>query len=902
MSNDVMLLFNGNSICPQGGLFMQVGLQVFAGFLYILHFASYPVSYLLYSRCAVKTPRLRKRLLLKSLIPNAVLNTVLIFVCLSRSFPGRGVISVARDVFSGAFSYQDLSRLSVSSFLCLTLSMALTLLCCVLYRRWDDRVETTPRQRGLAVAVVILSAVPAIAGYLIGGSGARALKITGVCRRYEVRVIDEKTQKDLPEDYSAVTLRNTGVLKNEAPQVFLSVEQNDPQQIAVKGLTLMPGEEYTLVMPANDSLIIKKAGGSTVYLSDGSGNFLDQVSIPALKEGEHYQKAADEWQIVAASAPAVEEAPVVVPAPVFSAESGFYDEPFDLTLSAEPGLKIYYTLDCSEPDVNATPYTASIYVYDKSSEPDVIHNAPGLLNNYLENPRKVVYSEKCMIVRAVTQDKQGNLSEIVSHSYFIGQNLSRFKNGSVLSIISSPDGLIGNNGILVTGAEYDAWYQNAFNSMLPGDKLNRTNAPIESFNKQGLEWERKAEIQVYSHGSLEHKQFAGIRVLGNSNRRNINKRLSIFARKEYSGSSLFAYPLINSYRQHSMSVRSGDLFAISQRLSVGRDTLTVDCRPVWYFLNGELFYAGYLCEKFDEKNIASKYNLTDDNILLVKNGEYPNDYPQGLNPYTNIVITFIKNAKYDLSTADGYNALCKIADMQSYIDTYCINAYLANTDLSDIDGNTLLMRTYNTEFGQWGDKRWRWGLIDMDLEWSGEVTGIGKSEPWRIGTFTAHASWNIARNKFALYAACKVNPVFCRQFVLTFMDLVNTIFSQENTTNVLDKMDITNEQYRTFFEKRAEYAVPDLAEEFTLTGTQETVTLSANRGSAPITLNTITPELKDGQWSGTYFTDYPVTVTANARGFDHWEVTAGGVTESYTESTIEVPVVKGGVRIHAVYQ
>ena len=37
----------------------------------------------------------------------------------------------------------------------------------------------------------------------------------------------------------------------------------------------------------------------------------------------------------------------------FSAEAGFYDEPFYLTLSAPDGCNIFYTLDGSTPDKNA---------------------------------------------------------------------------------------------------------------------------------------------------------------------------------------------------------------------------------------------------------------------------------------------------------------------------------------------------------------------------------------------------------------------------------------------------------------------------------------------------------------------------------------------------------------------
>jgi hypothetical protein len=114
--------------------------------------------------------------------------------------------------------------------------------------------------------------------------------------------------------------------------------------------------------------------------------------------------------------------------------------------------------------------------------------------------------------------------------------------------------------------------------------------------------------------------------------------------------------------------------------------------------------------------------------------------------------------------------------------------------------------------------------------------------------------------------------------------------------------DISYDDY--FFRERPKYIVKYMAKEFGLADTMGKVTLSSNMSGSPIMLNTITPQLvsKDEGWSGNYLTDYPVTVTATQDGFDHWEVTSGGQTSNYTDMTIEVSVVEGGVEIYAVYK
>ena len=92
-----------------------------------------------------------------------------------------------------------------------------------------------------------------------------------------------------------------------------------------------------------------------------------------------------------------------------------------------------------------------------------------------------------------------------------------------------------------------------------------------------------------------------------------------------------------------------------------------------------------------------------------------------------------------------------------------------------------------------------------------------------------------------------------------------------------------------FYEKRADYAVPYFAEALGLSGetgevtlqtacvtdVSETTDMSENGAGSfketsdeqmqagtdvqcgTIVLNTISPDLKDGEWRGTYFTDYP---------------------------------------------
>ena len=73
-----------------------------------------------------------------------------------------------------------------------------------------------------------------------------------------------------------------------------------------------------------------------------------------------------------------------------------------------------------------------------------------------------------------------------------------------------------------------------------------------------------------------------------------------------------------------------------------------------------------------------------------------------------------------------------------------------------------------------------------------------------------------------------------------------------------------------------------MADYFQLTGQQVTVTLQGSSGGS-IGLNTLTPDLSSGSWSGVYYTDVPVQLSAHPEPgmrLDHWEVSSGKLEQS----------------------
>ncbi len=578
--------------------------------------------------------------------------------------------------------------------------------------------------------------------------------------------------------------------------------------------------------------------------------------------------------------------------PVLSAESGFYAEAFELEISAPEGAAVYYTLDGSMPTADSRLYTEPVeisYGSGRESEATFVRN----VQSDWMNGEGETHSNMATVIRAVAVYEGGISSEAVTATYFVGQEDNR--EHLVVSLVADPQDLFGENGIYVTGKEYDEWYL--------GDRTG--DAPAPNFLRHGEEWERPAVMELFQDKSLL-QQPVGIRIQGASAREGANKRFSVYARKKYSGSGWFDIPIFGftAQRTHSFVLRSGFMNGYIQYLVQDRDVASAQSREVLVYLNGALWYITIAQEKYSEKYFEEKYGVDEDNVITAKGGAVDSGKAEEQAMYDSIY-DFLNT--HDMSAPEAYEQLNRIMDIQSYIDFSCVNVYFANLDYNEYK-NTFCWRSRKTGYGEYEDGRWRWGLYDMDLE--NLDYGVRMED---INTFTMDTHYaGSAFNTRPMYAALKQNALFCRQFVISFMDMVNTDFTVRRAAEAMEDWGVTMEWWgmqpdwvENFFPARTEAVTGYLAEEFGLTGTCEDVSLSVNDTEAGyIILNTMTPDLSEGEWTGSYFTDYPVTVTAVANGgyrFAGWQSNhKSDVGLEQPVLTVEIP--EGGVRLQAVFQ
>lgn len=852
--------------------------------LLFAHLASIIIMELVIYSVPFEYRRDRKRALIIGTPVNILFNALVFFITINVFFSD-GLFSTVKNLIILNCSYQDIARLASSCLISVAISVVISWLTYQYIKKYSEKTKRFQFISPL-LGLCIMVFISCLIGYQTARMGAGFISISEVCRKTSAKTFSGNQYED--NDVSYVVIKNEGKLSFDADKLFLSDSEDDLRYIRVNGGRIHSGDTYTCLMVDDEGMDIKKKGGTTVYLSDAEGKILDSVVVPALAREESYQNKGSSWQVVCLSEEDTEVVEVAVP--VFSADSGFYEDDFYLSLSAEEGATIYYTLDCSDPTEYSDCYSYPIHVYDKSSEPNKYRSIQNVQQEY-KNKKEIGKEpvDKAFVVRAMAEDKYGNQSKTITKTFWV--DLDKYKDKTVISLVTDPKNLFDEEtGIYVNGQQYEEWYSQYYEEeTLPEEVLK--DAPIPNYMQRGEEWERMANFEIINDSGVMLNQPVGIRIQGASTRTRGLKRFSIYSRKKYSGSKWFASPVINDKSNHSFVLREGFKNSFIPTLVDDRDVGIQHGTPVRVFLDGEYWYSVYLLEKYSDSYFHEYYQLNSGNIQLVKDK-------------TDSDLLRIINDEYT-SDEEAYSQINSVMDIQSYIDFICINAYVDNEDMYE-GKNCLTWKSFVKEDAEYGDTRWRWLLYDMDLLWNFRLRDhISMDKPYKVNTFTLgsaednNVDYTVINQP--IYKGLRKNSIFCSNFVLTFMDIVNTDFRKEHVLQKLEEFGNTDKEITDFFTYRADYIVPYMAEEFELKGSQETVTLTSNRRGKTIKLNTIQPEIQD-EWSGTYFTDYPVTVSACGEGFDHWEITANEITTKFYSETLEVPVMKGGVKINAIFQ
>lgn len=608
----------------------------------------------------------------------------------------------------------------------------------------------------------------------------------------------------------------------------------------------------------------------------------------------------------------------------FSRESGFYEEPFELELSAPIGTKIYYTLDGSVPDENAFLYTAPIVIDDATSNPNVYSMRTDITYETTMSgiPYKLPdYSvDKCTVVRAAYLDADGKFNDMKSESYFVGYDAKDGYSGmNVISVVTDPDNLFNyDDGIYVFGRRFETELDQ------DGNHIDET----ENFTQHGFLWERPADIQMFdADRESVLKQSCGIRIQGGGSRSCLPKSLNLYARENYSQAKRFYTDLFGTgYMADTLTLSAGgqdtiakfrDMFVAT--LTKGRNFCTMNYEPCVMFLDGEYWGVYWLTERYTDTYLSYYYDTDKDNVLIVKNGVPEEESDEDWSIYINMM-NYLNDT--DFSIPENYESLDYVIDLQSYLDYYATEIYIGRG--VDWPGGTneafwrVREPSKNAGGGEFQDGRWRWMLFDVNT--SSLDTDLIEDDTLRFAMEHSSAFNNLCRS-----------DKFKEEFSITLMDIANEIFSPANTEPLIEnhlelmtepidihlkrffgsdqpyRVEDEMENIRGFLANRKPYIAGYLKENFGLEGELAAVEIeTTNAAAGNVVLNTITPTFDEqGKWQGEYFTDYPVTLSVTVNEgyrFAGWEVDAGEGHESIVEASAKLEIPECGLYIKAVFE
>lgn len=730
------------------------------------------------------------------------------------------------------------------------------------------------------------------------------------------------------KDY--VELYNPSDQEVSLEHVYLSDNIKDFSLGPLPADTIAAGGYYVIYADGNEGLPFRLSENETLTLSyctqriNGPQSFspIDSLYVPSLERGAVYARPENGKEAPVPMRPSPgqsnQTASFIPEAPELSMESGFYKGPITVRLEAPEGLFIYYTLDGSEPNTDSLLYTEPLVLSDPSAQSNVYSTREDITTESTDYTAPKSPVDKAVVLRAAAYDEAGNYSNTVTAVYFLDfEEKTGCENIAVLSLVTPPSNLFDDEtGIYIRGSRYDYGLECAeISPDLPWSELT----DYLNYYLEGSDSERPAHLTFFdSKHTCLTEQECGIRIRGNESRNFPQKSFTLFSRNRYEAKTFapvffdtgFSYP--DLILNNSCQLKKVFFFSLVEERSAAVQQYT----PCQVFLNGEYWGMYYLMEKYSSEYLEYYYGIDAENTLLIKNSWEVQD---GNSDDASRFKELKELLKQDMSNPKLYRKLLTQMDMQSFIDWMCTNIYIANTDTKPLGGNVFIWQAVVPGKETFQDGKWRWMLYDLD-----DSLGVGVDigvPAYAIDSFVEHAG----------YAPCGFleddpmpslmgNKDFCQQFVLTFMDMANDCFHPSRVLPLLDRFESQYknaasksyerwspptdasleeqiEELRTFFINRYDAIVPCLAKHFSLEGDLVPITLSVNDpGGGTVTLNTLTPDLSLHDWTGNYYTDYPLSLTAiPAEGytFAGWEIKNCGALTNSSSPSLQVQLKDG---------
>ena len=428
--------------------------------------------------------------------------------------------------------------------------------------------------------------------------------------------------------------------------------------------TLQPGERVVLLLSEEGKNLLSgysvlpfnlSASGETLCLSDIHG-VVDLVQVPAMQVDTSYGRPEGSilFSVLATVTPgkANGAAANITEMPVAVTPQGVYNDVayLDVVFSGEG--KIYYTTDCTVPDLTSRPYTGPIRITETT------------------------------VFRVICVGDGKQPSAVLDLTYVINEGDLL----EVVTLVADPDALFSwENGIYMLGPN-------------ASDK-----APYYGANFW-QDVEVPATISLFEKDGSGFSLGCGIKIFGGYSRYEEKKSLACFFRAEYGASELdyrlYGEAGLDTYEAFVLRNAGQDVFWARMRdvliTSLVSEQTTVPVqkyRPVVVYINGEYYGLHYIREKLNENYVAGNFNVEKEDVVLCEK--------EGWNSASyHALIRYAMN--HDMTDPVHYEYVCSQIDVANYIDYMIAQIWVGNLDNS------------NVRFFKTTDGKWTWILYDTD--------------------------------------------------------------------------------------------------------------------------------------------------------------------------------------------
>ncbi len=473
-------------------------------------------------------------------------------------------------------------------------------------------------------------------------------------------------------------------------------------------------------------------------------------------------------------------------APELSHGGGVYSSAITLEISGEGN--IFYTTNGDEPTIKSALYTK-----------------PLLIEGDFASPRSVqgyVAQEQVpqgVTVRAAAISDSGEMSEIVTETYFIGEVCEFYE----LPLVN------------ITVDSYDLWsphegiYQNY-------NYEHNVPAYFEYFTKDGEAGpERAVEVKVSGHGS----------------RSSAKKSLRLYFNKgDTSAGKYLEYNIIPDARKNSedsspvtkfgkITMRISDWSGsnlrdpLAQRIASFTRADIAASEPVALFLNGE-FWGVYECrEQYDERFVQHHYGVDNDDVVFLDRDwtlspetlvlpdtgraytdklEYSSG-PEDSNKngylgqsYYREQWDYVKSLAEERDITDDkvYAEFCANVDVDNYIDFLITYIYAGNDDWPGNNFKLWRITEEKLDSSIYGaDGKWRFMVHDFDISFEN-----ANHETLYLSALEKGAPTDARHPEFAtaMLGGLLKNEDFRNEFAQRTMAYLSTAMSKENINSLVD--------------------------------------------------------------------------------------------------------------------